>query len=560
MPTILVRRGLEAALPALAVGEPAFTTDSHKFFVGSAGGNALIGPGGGGGGVTSVNVSGGTTGLTFTGGPITTAGTITMAGTLAVASGGTGATSSGAALAALSAQPLDADLTALAGLGGTGLAVRTAANTWAQRSLTAGAGISITNPDGVAGNPTISATGGGGASPLTTKGDVYTRSSTADARLPVGTNGQVLTADSAVALGVKWADPAGGGVTVADSATIDLTLTGTVLSGVARHQMTVDEDPGGLKLVGDLVAPGPYRYYGTDQAGTRGWLALPRPSAVPGGRLTLTSGVPITTVDVGGPNLYYTPFLHNIITLWNGYMWAPYEFAEIYLALGTMVANALYDIFAFWNGSSVELEKTQWSGTTNTRTIPVEIIDGRYCKQSNPSRLYLGTIRTDINSTINTCDFLSKRFVFNNYNRRPRRLFCTDISDSWQWTSNSWREANNNPGTLGVSRVGIVLGLSEEPVTARNITASYVTGATNSTCAVGIGVDNPTVNSGQIQGSGNDSTSAKQHGCDYHGWPGIGYHQLIRIEVSSTLQGNTVFIGDAGQATWTMGMIGWVVA
>jgi hypothetical protein len=42
--------------------------------------------------VTSVDVSGGTTGLSFSGGPVTTSGTITMAGTLAVANGGTGAT------------------------------------------------------------------------------------------------------------------------------------------------------------------------------------------------------------------------------------------------------------------------------------------------------------------------------------------------------------------------------------------------------------------------------------------------------------------------------------
>jgi hypothetical protein len=43
--------------------------------------------------VTSVNVSGGTTGLTTSGGPITSSGTITFAGTLNVANGGTGATS-----------------------------------------------------------------------------------------------------------------------------------------------------------------------------------------------------------------------------------------------------------------------------------------------------------------------------------------------------------------------------------------------------------------------------------------------------------------------------------
>lgn len=47
--------------------------------------------GGGGGSVSSVNASGGTTGMTFTGGPILSVGTLTMGGTLAVASGGTGA-------------------------------------------------------------------------------------------------------------------------------------------------------------------------------------------------------------------------------------------------------------------------------------------------------------------------------------------------------------------------------------------------------------------------------------------------------------------------------------
>ncbi len=49
---------------------------------------------GGSGTVTSVAVSGGTTGLTTSGGPITGAGTITFAGTLAVANGGTGVTTS----------------------------------------------------------------------------------------------------------------------------------------------------------------------------------------------------------------------------------------------------------------------------------------------------------------------------------------------------------------------------------------------------------------------------------------------------------------------------------
>ena len=50
----------------------------------------------------------------------------------------------------------------------------------------------------------------GAVSPLTTKGDLYTFS-TSDARLGVGANNTVLTADSAEATGLKWAAAAGGG-------------------------------------------------------------------------------------------------------------------------------------------------------------------------------------------------------------------------------------------------------------------------------------------------------------------------------------------------------------
>jgi len=51
--------------------------------------------------VTSVDGSGGTTGLTLTGGPITASGTLTLGGTLAVANGGTGATTDSGARTAL---------------------------------------------------------------------------------------------------------------------------------------------------------------------------------------------------------------------------------------------------------------------------------------------------------------------------------------------------------------------------------------------------------------------------------------------------------------------------
>jgi hypothetical protein len=79
--------------------------DWYRFFL-----NLLnkVNEGGGGGGtgtVTSINVSGGSTGLTTSGGPITTAGTISLAGTLDVNNGGTGAITAAAALTNLGAYP-----------------------------------------------------------------------------------------------------------------------------------------------------------------------------------------------------------------------------------------------------------------------------------------------------------------------------------------------------------------------------------------------------------------------------------------------------------------------
>ncbi len=57
-------------------------------------------------------------------------------------------------------QAADDDLDELSALSGTGFAVRTATTpTWATRTLVAGAGVTITNPAGIAGDPTIAATG-----------------------------------------------------------------------------------------------------------------------------------------------------------------------------------------------------------------------------------------------------------------------------------------------------------------------------------------------------------------------------------------------------------------
>lgn len=82
---LLIGNGAGYTLSTLTAGTNVTVTNT-------AGGITISATPYAGGTVQSVDVSGGTTGLTFSGGPVTVSGTITMAGTLGVANGGTGAT------------------------------------------------------------------------------------------------------------------------------------------------------------------------------------------------------------------------------------------------------------------------------------------------------------------------------------------------------------------------------------------------------------------------------------------------------------------------------------
>ena len=172
-------------------------------------------------------------------------------------------------VAASSYQPLDADLTALAGLSTQGLVVRTGAGTAATRTLTAGTGISVSNGDSVAGNPTVSLTNTGVTAATYGNNSVVPQ-------ITVDAQGRVTSvANSSIAIGVANITDFAEQV---DDRVDTLVVAGTGISKTyndAGNSLTIANTDTGSSAVATHVAAGdPHPQYLTATEGNSSYQPL----------------------------------------------------------------------------------------------------------------------------------------------------------------------------------------------------------------------------------------------------------------------------------------------
>ena len=204
--------------------------------------------------VVSVNVSGGTTGLTTSGGPITGSGTITLAGTLAVANGGTGSTTAPDALTALGAYPaanpsgFTNNTGTVTSVGGTGTVngLTLSGTVTGSGNLTLGGTLSLASPPAIggttpaAGTFTTLADVSGSVRQIPQSGSAKTSSyplTTGDVGefIQVGSGGSVTIPDATFA--------AGDAVSVFNNTSGNITITCTIttayIAGTDADKATV---------------------------------------------------------------------------------------------------------------------------------------------------------------------------------------------------------------------------------------------------------------------------------------------------------------------------------
>lgn len=281
----------------------------------------------------------------------------------------------------------------------------------------------------------------------------------------------------------------------------------------------------------------------------------------PQGRLTLTTAVPVLTGAVAtSATVLYTPYVGNLIPIWNGSAFQVRTFTELTNTLANSAtgnagpapgaASKNYDLFVWDNGGTLTLTRgAVWNSDTvrsSATENDLQRVQGKLVNLNAITNgpavgygLYVGTVRTDAGgatvswalggsgaggtpATIN---------VWNMYNRAQVNCQVMDSNAAWSYATATPRSADNSTG----NRISMVRGLNEDGVEANyscRLTTAAVLNALG-LISIGLDVTNSLVNGGTA-GLYISPIAAGESGQMFSRYiganPGLGFHFLQAIE------------------------------
>lgn len=281
------------------------------------------------------------------------------------------------------------------------------------------------------------------------------------------------------------------------------------------------------------------------------WIVFASPNTPPvrsGRRLTLTSGIPVTSTGTTSSNIFYTAFEHDGVPMWDGSRWRLWRGGELSLPLSGLVANTNYAVFCHWNSGSPILQLDPWFDNTRRRALinPTPQLvrqDGIMVSQTN-SALHIGDIRTI--SATQTIDNLSQCFISNVYNRVRRNLKKFESAVSWNPLSTGVAPWGNRSGATTAGLANRLEWISCD--NSNSVTATFNPRAilpSGVSLAVGIGLDSITAVSLPYS-LASSITVTNTYPITVEENPGMGYHFLQTLTSASALTVSLSGNGECG--------------
>jgi len=274
-------------------------------------------------------------------------------------------------------------------------------------------------------------------------------------------------------------------------------------------------------------------------------------------RLTLESGVPVSTTDqLAKTAVFCTPYAGNQIALYDA-LGVPTVVTSVEVSIALPATTGqVYDVFGYSNAGALALELLAWTSDTVRATALTRATTGTWTKTGDLTRRYLGSVRTTPVAG-QTEDSLAKRYLWNVSNRVARPMRVLEATDSWTYSTNTWRQAR----ATATNQLDFLIGIAEVLVEATILVGESGT-STSVLAWVAVGEDSTTTPdaAGLIGAAPGFNTSLQSPVVStLRKVPAVGRHTWVWLEKSNNAAaGVTTFYGDNGADGTVSGIAGTV--